>query len=488
MLAAQCGQVSYKLAKGRLKVEGSQKNGSCKRMVILWWKLSWRAGKLLELQLMDVKIETTSKVTDHYDVLEKLGSGKFGAVHRLSHKTTGQVCAGKFYKGRGAKQRAAARKEIELMNFLHHPRLVRCLAAYEYSAEIVMVLEYVAGGELFERIVDENFEHTEVNSAHYMQQILQGLQFMHQQDIVHLDLKPENIVCMDRSGTDIKIIDFGLARKLDPSCPLSVMQGTPEFVAPEVINFEPVSLTTDMWSVGVICYILLSGESPFQGDSDAESLALVTEAQLEFDESFEDISEEAKDFISSLLEKDRRHRLSCEKALQHEWMVAFSSPDTGTTKTLSKHKMKKFLARQKWKKTGKALQALKRMALSSKHEGSEAFNSPSPGKDVQEVKDQHAPVFIQSLSDQTAARGSTAQLTCIITGFPDPEVSWLRGGAVLEEHPSHVKKERRGNGLYTLLIEKLELQDSGEYTCKATNSHGEALCSARLTVSDGDLH
>uniref|UniRef100_A0AAY4CFA7 Myosin, light chain kinase 5 n=1 Tax=Denticeps clupeoides TaxID=299321 RepID=A0AAY4CFA7_9TELE len=349
------------------------------------------------------------------------------------------------------------------MNFLHHPRLVRCLAAYEYSAEIVMVLEYVAGGELFERIVDENFEHTEVNSAHYMQQILQGLQFMHQQDIVHLDLKPENIVCMDRSGTDIKIIDFGLARKLGLSI---VMQGTPEFVAPEVINFEPVSLTTDMWSVGVICYILLSGESPFQGDSDAESLALVTEAQLEFDESFEDISEEAKDFISSLLEKDRRHRLSCEKALQHEWMVAFSSPDTGTTKTLSKHKMKKFLARQKWK------------VINVNKLGSWIMANC---KDVQEVKDQHAPVFIQSLSDQTAARGSTAQLTCIITGFPDPEVSWLRGGAVLEEHPSHVKKERRGNGLYTLLIEKLELQDSGEYTCKATNSHGEALCSARLT-------
>uniref|UniRef100_A0AAY4CGT3 Myosin, light chain kinase 5 n=1 Tax=Denticeps clupeoides TaxID=299321 RepID=A0AAY4CGT3_9TELE len=247
---------------------------------------------------------------------------QFGAVHRLSHKTTGQVCAGKFYKGRGAKQRAAARKEIELMNFLHHPRLVRCLC---------VVLRSVAGGELFERIVDENFEHTEVNSAHYMQQILQGLQFMHQQDIVHLDLKPENIVCMDRSGTDIKIIDFGLNDV--------VPFGTPEFVAPEVINFEPVSLTTDMWSVGVICYILLSGESPFQGDSDAESLALVTEAQLEFDESFEDISEEAKDFISSLLEKDRRsHKVSCvPNVMFYPYLL---SPVHINSFSLSSHKQK----------------------------------------------------------------------------------------------------------------------------------------------------
>ncbi|MEQ2214823.1 hypothetical protein XENOCAPTIV_021101, partial [Xenoophorus captivus] len=140
-------------------------------------------------------------------------------------------------------------------------------------------------GELFERIVDDNFEHTEPASVRYMQQILEGIAFMHQQNIVHLDLKPENIVCVDTTGTSIKIIDFGLASKLgttrknsfniypsqlcwicvfsfvshictDGNTALKVMHGTPEFVAPEVINYEPVCLATDMWSIGVICYIL----------------------------------------------------------------------------------------------------------------------------------------------------------------------------------------------------------------------------------------
>uniref|UniRef100_A0A667WQ32 Myosin, light chain kinase 5 n=1 Tax=Myripristis murdjan TaxID=586833 RepID=A0A667WQ32_9TELE len=146
---------------------------------------------------------------------------------------------------------------------------------------------------------------------------------MHQQNIIHLDLKPENIVCVDHTGTSIKVIDFGLASRLDPNTPLKVMHGTPEFVAPEVISYEPVCLATDMWSIGVICYILLSGESPFQGNSDDETLALVTAAQWEFDEdSFEEITEQAKDFISSLLNKNTRRRMTCEEALAHPWMVS----------------------------------------------------------------------------------------------------------------------------------------------------------------------
>uniref|UniRef100_A0A668AX05 Protein kinase domain-containing protein n=1 Tax=Myripristis murdjan TaxID=586833 RepID=A0A668AX05_9TELE len=310
-----------------------------------------------------VTIDTTHKVKDHYSVHEKLGVGKFGQVFRLSHKETGQVCAGKFYRARSKKEKVAARNEIELMNCLHHPKLVQCLAAYDTPSEIVMVLEYIAGGELFERIVDDNFEHTEPTSARYMQQILEGMQYVHKQNIVHLDLKPENIVCVDTTGTRIKIIDFGLASKLESGKPLMVMHGTPEFVAPEVISYEPVGLETDMWSIGVICFILLSGESPFQGNSDAETLTLVTAARYEFDqESFEDISDQAKDFISSLLRKDRRSRLSCDEALAHPWMASFTPLSRRPTKSLNKEKMRRFLAKRKWKKTGKAVLALQRMA------------------------------------------------------------------------------------------------------------------------------
>uniref|UniRef100_A0A8C4GZL6 Myosin light chain kinase, smooth muscle n=1 Tax=Dicentrarchus labrax TaxID=13489 RepID=A0A8C4GZL6_DICLA len=431
-----------------------------------------------------VTIDTKHKVKDHYSVHEKLGVGKFGQVFRLSHKETGQVCAGKFYRARTSKEKDAARKEIELMNCLHHPKLVQCLAAYDTRSEMVMVMEYIAGGELFERIVDDNFEHTEPTSARYMQQILEAMQYVHKQNIVHLDLKPENIVCVDTTGTRIKIIDFGLASKLEESKPLMVMHGTPEFVAPEVINYEPVGLETDMWSIGVICFILLSGESPFQGNSDAETLALVTSACYEFDqESFEDISDQAKDFISSLLKKDRRCRLSCVGALAHPWMVSFTPMTRRPTKSLNKGKMKRFLAKRKWKKTGKAVLALQRMANLSNRPDSPGSWSQEAEEAIQSLDKQlqSEPRFQQALKDTTLPKGATAQLTCLVDGYPKPEVKWLQNEKPVSESP-RVNMEQHEDGLCSLFVADLEPSDSGVYVCRASNKIGEAMCSAKLKV------
>merc|ERR1712241_258762 len=113
---------------------------------------------------------------------------------------------------------------------------------------------------------------------------------MHQKSIVHLDLKPENILCTSKNSHSIKIADFGLAKKLKVGEDTKILFGTPEFVSPEVISYEPVSTTSDMWSVGVICYVLISGLSPFMGDTDMETFANITGVNYDFiDESFDDI-------------------------------------------------------------------------------------------------------------------------------------------------------------------------------------------------------
>ncbi|XP_026181828.1 myosin light chain kinase, smooth muscle isoform X2 [Mastacembelus armatus] len=504
-LTAQCKSTSYRVSSGlqpqeeycfRVKAYnavGLSEPGPVSPVVKMEQKNSEKLQEVEDPQAYAcVTINSSHKVTDYYNLHEKLGMGKFGLVFKLTHKETGRVCAGKFYKGRRAKERESARKEIELMNYLHHPKLVQCLAAFDHKPEMVMVMEFIAGGELFERIVDDGFEHTEPASVHYMQQILEGVAYMHQQNIVHLDLKPENIVCVDKTGTSIKIIDFGLASRLDGNTPLKVMHGTPEFVAPEVINYEPVCKATDMWSIGVICYILLSGESPFQGNSDAETLALVTAAQWEFDEeSFDEITDEAKSFISCLLNKDTRRRMSCEEALAHPWMAAFDSGDLATTKSLSKEKMKRFLARQKWKKAGKAMLALNRMALLSKGDGSgspvssgeDSVLSPEAEHALQslERKMQGPPKFTEVLEDQTVAQGSSARLSCHLTGYPDPEVVWLCGEEPVVES-STMQIEYEEDGRCTLVLAKVGPNDSNLYTCKATNDHGETFCTAKLTV------
>ena len=158
-----------------------------------------------------------------------------------------------------------------------------------------------------ERIINDDYVLTERECIHFMRQICDGVQYMHSSDILHLDLKPENILCITPNSNEIKIIDFGLARKFDPAKEFKIMFGTAEFVAPEVINYDAISYKTDMWSVGVICYVLLSGLSPFLGNNDKETLVNVTKAQFDFDdEAFDEISDDAKDFISKLLVKDQR--------------------------------------------------------------------------------------------------------------------------------------------------------------------------------------
>lgn len=114
----------------------------------------------------------------------------------------------------------------------------------------------ISGGELFERVVADDFTLTERDCILFVRQICEGAAYMHAQSVVHLDLKPENIMCYTRHSHEIKIIDFGLAQMLSPDRPVRVLFGTPEFIPPEIINYEPIGTESDMWSVGVICYVL----------------------------------------------------------------------------------------------------------------------------------------------------------------------------------------------------------------------------------------
>lgn len=177
---------------------------------------------------------------------------------------------------------------------------------------------------------------------------------------MHLDMKPENILCVTRTGNRIKLIDFGLARRFDPNKTLQVMFGTPDFASPEVLSYDRVTPAADMWSVGVICYVLLSGLSPFMGNSDLETMTNVTKAIYDFDDdSFDPISEEAKDFISKLLIKDPKRRLKPSDCLKHKWL-AQKVPVKAATK-LSKTKLKKYVVRRRWQKAVTAIMALRRM-------------------------------------------------------------------------------------------------------------------------------
>ncbi|KAF4077955.1 hypothetical protein AMELA_G00193800 [Ameiurus melas] len=293
---------------------------------------------------------------------EVLGGGRFGKVHKCTDNKSRLRLAAKIISSRNAKEREMVLNEIDVMNQLNHPNILQLFDAFETKNQIVLVLEYVEGGELFERIVDESCPLTEVDAMVFVKQICEGVQYMHQMYVLHLDLKPENILCVNRSSHQIKIIDFGLARRYKPREKLRVSFGTPEFLAPEVVNFDFVSFPTDMWTLGVVTYMLLSGLSPFLGDDDSETLNNVLTVNWYFDEeTFEHVSAEAKDFISNLLIKERSGRLSAAQCLKHPWLNNISEKAKGNNIILkSQVLLRKYMARRLWKKNYIAIAAANR--------------------------------------------------------------------------------------------------------------------------------
>uniref|UniRef100_A0A8D0HKJ0 Myosin light chain kinase 3 n=1 Tax=Sphenodon punctatus TaxID=8508 RepID=A0A8D0HKJ0_SPHPU len=294
-----------------------------------------------------------TELTAFYSVCqhEVLGGGRFGQVHKCTEKTTGLSLAAKIIKVKGAKEREEVKNDISIMNQLNHVNLIQLYDAFECKNNLTLIMEYVDGGELFDRITDENYHLTELDAILFTKQICEGVHYLHQRYILHLDLKPENILCVNYTGNQIKIIDFGLARRYKPREKLKVNFGTPEFLAPEVVNYDFVSFPTDMWSVGVITYMLLSGLSPFLGETDTETMNYIVNCSWDFDaEAFEQLSEEAKDFVSKLLVKEKSGRTSAAQCLKHEWLNDLPSKAKKSKARLkSQLLLQSYLAHRKWK-------------------------------------------------------------------------------------------------------------------------------------------
>ena len=348
--------------------------------------LSELSGSETEEKAVAAKEE---KITKYYTVKDELGKGRFGVVCKCIDNKTGKAYAAKFIKCSTPKDRQDVIHEVEIMKSVRHKRLLRLQDFFQTATEMILVMELVSGGELFEKVVEDEFI-SETEVSYYMKQILEGIQHMHQNEVLHLDLKPENIMLIRPDSKQIKLIDFGLSRKYNPKENLKVMFGTPEFVAPEVIKYERITPATDLWSIGVIAYILLSGLSPFMGDTDAETLTNVQLADWDFDDPvFDEISEEAKDFIGSLLVLRANKRGTVDQCLNHRWFTI--KKDKG--KKLKTDRLKAFTARRKWKRAITAIRSTNFLSRILGSRGSDSDKKSSGGGGVgllARVKAMHA--------------------------------------------------------------------------------------------------
>ncbi|XP_048847552.1 serine/threonine kinase 17a like [Brienomyrus brachyistius] len=281
------------------------------------------------------KIQTrirTEPFKNYYDLVgRELGRGKFAVVKKCVEKSTGKEHAAKFLRKRrkGQDCRMDIINEIAVLeSAAANPFVVSLHEVFETTSEIVLLLECAAGGEIFSQCVGESDDaFTEKDVIRLARQILTGVAGLHLGNVVHLDLKPQNILLTSSCPLgDIRIVDFGLSRHVD-SADVREILGTPEYVAPEILNYEPISTATDMWSIGVLTYVMLTGVSPFLGDEKQETFLNISQVNVEYPaDIFQGISSLAVDFIKSLLIKDPRQRATAEDCLKHPWLDGHSGP------------------------------------------------------------------------------------------------------------------------------------------------------------------
>jgi calcium-dependent protein kinase len=264
---------------------------------------------------------------DIYDNIKTLGEGAFGLVYLGKHKISGVERAIKnINKDRAnlsAEEEQTLIREINILKTLDHPNIMKVYEYFNNPNCFSIVSELCTGGELFKKIEDS---HLSENVGKYvMKQLLSAVAFCHKNGIIHRDLKPENILLEEEEEATkeyftIKVIDFGTSGKIKKGQKYNDVIGTPFYIAPEVLK-NKYDEKCDIWSCGVILYVMLSGEPPFYGEDDDEIYNKILTEEVQFNQKeWEDISDEAKDLVKKLLKKDYKSRLSAVDALAHPWI------------------------------------------------------------------------------------------------------------------------------------------------------------------------
>uniref|UniRef100_A0AAZ3NPP3 Protein kinase domain-containing protein n=1 Tax=Oncorhynchus tshawytscha TaxID=74940 RepID=A0AAZ3NPP3_ONCTS len=295
--------------------------------------------------------------------------GAFSEVVLAQERSTGKMFAVKCIPKKALKgKESSIENEITVLRKIKHENIVALEDIYESSNHLYLIMQLVSGGELFDRIVEKGF-YTEKDASTLIRQVLDAVDYLHKLGIVHRDLKPENLLYFNpQDESKIMISDFGLSKMEGSGDVMSTACGTPGYVAPEVLAQKPYSKAVDCWSIGVIAYILLCGYPPFYDENDSKLFEQILKADYEFDAPYwDDISDSAKDFIGSLMEKDPAKRFTCDQALRHPWIAGDTALCKNIHESVSRQIRKNF-AKSKWRQAFNAtavVRHMRRLQLSS---------------------------------------------------------------------------------------------------------------------------
>ncbi|UJR33357.1 hypothetical protein I4U23_020805 [Adineta vaga] len=267
-----------------------------------------------------------------YSITEDLCRGRFSSVKKCVKKeATDEIFAAKIIKKRNIQH---ALNELRIFQLSHkHAHFVSLYQVFDLPTEAIFILEYAKQGDLQLALELEGCLE-EIQAIHVTKQVLEAVAFLHDNKIVHLDIKPQNILLMEKwPSTQIKLCDFGLSRVLTNQRLLE-MSGTTDFLAPEVVNYEPLTCATDMWNIGVLIYVLVTGHTPFGGSTKLDTQSNITHCILDFPpDLFEKISKKCIDLIQKLIVRIPKRRVTAHESLKHSW-ICFNDDSTLTNEEI----------------------------------------------------------------------------------------------------------------------------------------------------------
>ncbi|CAK8996775.1 Calcium-dependent protein kinase 2 (PfCDPK2) [Durusdinium trenchii] len=273
--------------------------------------------------------EQQRRVTDDYKLAGKLGEGSYGKVRRATNRLTGEVVAVKSVLKKNMRRLQTLKREISIMKQVDHPNIIKLMDVYEDEAFLYIVMELCTGGELFDKIIEAG-HYREADAKALVRQMLDAVAYLHKHHIAHRDLKPENFLfASEDKDAPLKLIDFGLSRFYQDDVMMRTRVGTPYYLAPEVLQ-KNYDKKCDVWSIGVLMYILLCGYPPFYGDSEKQIYGMINKGVYDFPkEEWDLVSQRAKDLIHLMLKTDPTERIDAETALRHRWFARRATGERG---------------------------------------------------------------------------------------------------------------------------------------------------------------
>ncbi|CAN6349245.1 unnamed protein product [Urochloa humidicola] len=289
-----------------------------------------------------------------YQLGEELGRGEFGLTRRCTDAATGETLACKSISKRKLRSSVDiedVRREVAIMRSLpEHTSVVRLREAFEDADAVHLVMEVCEGGELFDRIVSRG-HYTERAAAGVIRTIMEVVLHCHKHGVMHRDLKPENFLYANTSeNSPLKVIDFGLSVCFRPGDRFSEIVGSPYYMAPEVLK-RNYGQEIDIWSAGVILYILLCGVPPFWAETDEGIAQAIIRSNIDFErEPWPKVSENAKDLVRKMLDPSAYSRLTAQQVLEHPWIQNASAAPNIPLGEAVRSRLKQFTVMNKFKK------------------------------------------------------------------------------------------------------------------------------------------